>query len=95
MDIPSHLESTASLILSAFPEGIPEADYLPLLAVLYPHMADENLVEVVSLLTGHDRGVVLNDVYAAGADVGLDPDAVAAVRARLVSAGLGKWGLED
>ncbi|WP_140800158.1 DUF3349 domain-containing protein [Myxococcus xanthus] len=95
MSIPSHLVSTASLISRAFPNGITEASYLPLLAVLYPHMADEHLVEVVSQLTGLDRGVVLNDVYAAGAGVGLAPDSVAAVRARLVSAGLGKWGLED
>lgn len=95
MSIPAHLVSTADLISKAFPEGVQETDYVPLLAVLYPHMADKNLAEIVSLLTGRDRGVVLNDVYAAGAGVGLDPDAVAAVRARLVTAGLDKWSLED
>ncbi len=91
MTVPAHLVSTAALITKTFPEGVPEADYLPLLAVLYPHMADENLVEVVSLLTGRERGAVLNDVYAAGAGAGLRPDAVEAVRARLVAAGLDQW----
>jgi hypothetical protein len=95
MNIPSHLVSTASLIRRAFPEGVPDAEFLPLLAVLYPHMADRNLAEVISLLTGRERGAVLNYVYAAGAGLGLDPDAVVAVRARLVSAGLEGWILED
>lgn len=95
MNVPSHLQSTVNLINRAFPEGVPDADFLPLLAVLYAHMADENLVEVVSLLTGRGRGAVLNDVYAAGSLVGLDPDDVAAVRARLVSTGLDEWIVED
>ncbi|WP_426755275.1 hypothetical protein [Myxococcus sp. Y35] len=95
MNIPPHLMSSTNLIGRAFPDGVSEADYLPLLAVLYPHMADENLAEVVSLLTGRDRGVVLNNVYAAGAGLGLNPAAVAAVRTRLASAGLDEWALED
>ncbi|NOJ53403.1 DUF3349 domain-containing protein [Myxococcus xanthus] len=74
MNIPSHLVSTTSLISRAFPDGIPETGYLPLLAVLYPHMVDEQLVEVVGLFTGCARGVVLNDVYAAGPGLGLAPD---------------------
>ena len=94
MNIPAHLRSTANLISRAFPDGIPETGYLPLLAVLYPHMADENLAEVVSLHTGRDRGVVLNDVYAAGAGVSPAPDAVASVHARLVSTGMSQWDLE-
>ncbi|AGC41815.1 hypothetical protein MYSTI_00465 [Myxococcus stipitatus DSM 14675] len=95
MSVPAHLASTVSLIDRAYPEGVPEADYLPLLSVLYPYMADENLVEVISLLMGRDRDVVMNDVYTAGAAVGLHPDSVAAVRARLVASGLNEWTRED
>jgi len=95
MNIPSHLVNTANLISRAFPEGVSEADYMPLLAVLYPYMADENLVEVVHLLTGRDRGVALNDVYSAGSGAGVDTEAVVAIRARLVSAGLEEWLLEE
>lgn len=95
MNIPSHLVSTANLICEAFPNGLADDDYLPLLAVLYPHMSDENLAEVVILLTGRERGEVMNDVYAAGAGIGLHLDTVAAVRAQLVAVGFEEWIRED
>ncbi|OJH38635.1 DUF3349 domain-containing protein [Cystobacter ferrugineus] len=95
MVIPPHLASTVKLIRSAFSEGIPQDEYLPLLAVLYPFMADENLAEVASMLTGRDRGATLNDVYAAGAGVGFSQEAVARVKNRLEAVGLDEWSQEN
>ena len=95
MEIPAHLQSTASLINRAFPDGVQEPDYMPLLVVLYPHMSDENLATIVSLLTGRDRGIVLNDVYAAGSGINLESDVMAAVQGRLKAAGFDQWSQND
>lgn len=38
--IPAHLASTYQLIQCAFPQGINEQIYLPLLKILYEHMSD-------------------------------------------------------
>ncbi|GMU00777.1 hypothetical protein KH5H1_48970 [Corallococcus caeni] len=96
MSLPPSLESTASLVHRAFPEGVTEADYLPLLTVLYPHMSDRGLAMVVGHFVGQDYPLVLNDIYGVGGGyAAASPDAVAAVQARLVAAGLEEWIKED
>lgn len=61
-DLPKHLAKTCSMILSAFPHGISDKDYFPLLALLYDYMCDGNLAIVVSRLTKKHSGVAYNDV---------------------------------
>ncbi|RKH41265.1 DUF3349 domain-containing protein [Corallococcus sicarius] len=95
MNSPSYLVNTVALINRAFPGGLSEADYLPLLVVLYPHMSNRNLAEVVSHVTRRDYAFVLNDVYAVGGGAELDPSAVAIVRAQLVAVGLDEWSKAD
>ncbi|MBN8470265.1 DUF3349 domain-containing protein [Corallococcus exiguus] len=88
--------STVALIKRAFPEGVTEADYLPLLTVLYPHMSDRALAMVVGHFVGQDYPLVLNDIYGVGGGFKpASPDAVAAVQARLVAAGLEEWIQEE
>ena len=89
--LPSHLSSTLELLKRTFPSGLSEPEYLPLLAILYPHLADGNLATVVAEFTGKDKGIVLNDVYAAGAAKNLNPYALASVRERLIQAGFEEW----
>ncbi|WP_437644077.1 DUF3349 domain-containing protein [Sorangium sp. So ce362] len=65
MTVPDHLRDTFALLLRAFPDGVAEDEYMPLLAVLARYLCDENVVIVAAELTGKNRGIVLNDVYAA------------------------------
>ncbi|NOK36257.1 DUF3349 domain-containing protein [Corallococcus exercitus] len=96
MSLPPNLESTADLVRRAFPEGVTEADYLPLLTALYPHMSDRSLAMVVGHFVGQDYPLVLNDIYGVGGGyTSASPDAVAAVQARLVAAGLEEWLKEN
>nr|WP_128794496.1 DUF3349 domain-containing protein [Corallococcus coralloides] len=96
MDLHPSLMSTVALIKRAFPEGVTEADYLPLLTVLYPHMSDRALAMVVGHFVGQDYPLVLNDIYGVGGgSKPASPDAAASVQGRLVAAGLEEWIQEE
>jgi hypothetical protein len=58
----SHLQSTYAMLQCAFPEGVPEALYLPLLAVLSEHMSQRSLAKVIEAFTEKDYAYVYNDV---------------------------------
>ena len=93
--IPDHLQSTWELLRRAFPNDVPAEEYLPLLALLYPHMADENIAIVMSELTGRDSGSVLNDVYKAGSGSGITEAAKDSVLRKLQRAGFEEWKKEE
>ncbi|HAC62390.1 MAG TPA: DUF3349 domain-containing protein [Cyanothece sp. UBA12306] len=61
--ISPYLLSTYQLLKSAFPNGIDEQSYYPLLALLYEEMSDRNLAEVISQYTNQSYESVLNDIY--------------------------------
>lgn len=92
--IPPHLASTVALLQRAFPEGIDDASYLHVIHVLYEYMADGNLAEVMSIVTGRDVGETLNDVWRSEAD-SYSPNGLDAVFARLVAAGFIAWAEEE
>ncbi|MDN3019941.1 hypothetical protein PH210_27755 [Paenibacillus sp. BSR1-1] len=48
-EIPEHLKSTYNLLTKAFPNGVTESQYLHILGILYEHMSNRNLSEIVSL----------------------------------------------
>ncbi|WHX98036.1 hypothetical protein [Neobacillus sp. DY30] len=62
-EIPEHLKNTYSLLTRAFPNGVTESQYLHILGILYEHMSDRNLSEIVSLFTNKSSSVVKNDIY--------------------------------
>lgn len=93
--IPDHLQATLQLLQRAFPNGIGESEYIPLLAELYPHMADENLALVMAEYTQRDIGVVLNDILVAGNRMDEASSVIDLVRARLSSAGFDLWIADD
>jgi hypothetical protein len=94
--IPEHLQSTYRLLSLAFPKGIDNAQYLPVLFILYEHMCDGNLAEVIALFTGKDYGIVLNDVHRVGS-VSYNPSSmeIKNVRDLLLRHGFEKWINED
>lgn len=64
--IPAHLVTTYQMLECAFPQGIAEQEYLPLLSILYEQMSDRSLAQVIAEFTGRDYYAVLNDVYRVG-----------------------------
>ena len=89
--IAPYLLSTYKLIERAFPEGVKEEDYRPLLVLLYEQMSDRNLAEVVAHYTGKDYHIVLNDVYGVQSmDV-----PISKVKERLLACGYDDWLQEE
>ncbi|MDB9510259.1 DUF3349 domain-containing protein [Kamptonema animale CS-326] len=89
--IAPYLLSTYKLIGRAFPNGINQEDYLPLLALLYEQMSDRNLAEVIAYYTGKDYYIVLNDVYSVqSSDV-----PISKVKERLLACGYDDWLQEE
>ncbi|GJD16201.1 hypothetical protein RIVM261_011570 [Rivularia sp. IAM M-261] len=93
--IPTHLVSTYQLIKCAFPQGIEEHNYFPLLSLLYEHMSDRSLAQVIAEYTGKDYHVVLNEVYRVGEMETFSFDVTESVRKKLMNCGYEKWLSEE
>lgn len=61
-EISKHLLSTKVLIETAFPAGLTDVEYLPVLKVLYPHMSDRNLSEVIAACSKYHQTEISNDI---------------------------------
>jgi hypothetical protein len=88
------LRETAIMIQKAFPTGVPEMAYQPLLALLYEGMSFRAIAQVVAYCTGKTYPIVYNDVLGAVAlaDVnGLDAKALADVKQSLRMQGYDDW----
>lgn len=93
--VPKHLESTYRMIKAAFPNGIENTDYFPLLFLLYEHMSDRNLGEVISAITGKDVAITVNDIQKS-VSVNLPSDeARKNIRNKLLSYGFEEWTKEE
>jgi hypothetical protein len=75
----------------AYPSGVPEDDYMALLAVLGEDMSEENPAIVVAELIDGETVVVANDAAAAQSVRAPRPAARARVRSALESVG---WRLD-
>lgn len=64
MALPPHLEPVLVVLRRAYPHGLPDSDYLPLLAVLDPEFSARNLAVVVAELIDGEIAVVDNDAAA-------------------------------
>ncbi|WP_168208488.1 DUF3349 domain-containing protein [Janthinobacterium tructae] len=77
--LPPTLSGAARMLHSAYPGGMPETAYAPVLALLYEHFSDRNLSELMAAVTGKDAAAVLNDIYACASS---KPEASAIATAR-------------
>ena len=93
--IPEHLRSTHTLLTRAYPDGVPDADYFAVLALLYEHLSNRNLAEVVSLAFRRDRGIAYNDVAQCVSTDRPAPEALSRVQTRLQSVGFEAWSHEE
>jgi hypothetical protein len=60
--LPPYLTETAEMVRAAFPNGVPEEAYFPLLALLLEGMSFRTLATVGSFCTGKPYVRVYNDV---------------------------------
>ena len=93
--IPAHLVSTYQLIEYAFPQGIEEHNYFPLLSLLYEYMSDRSLAQVIAEYTGKDYYVVLNEVYRIGEMETFSSNVNDSIRNKLMDCGYEKWLSEE
>ncbi len=91
--IPAHLISTYQLLQCAFPNNIEEQEYLPLLKILYDHMSDRCLAQVMSDYTGKEDYSVLNDVYHVGGIEIFPVEFIDSVKQKLINGGYERWVL--
>lgn len=89
--IPAYLASTYQLLQCAFPYGIDEGEYLPLLTLLYEHMSDRSLAQVIADYARRDYYIVLNDVYRIGNTKANSSDIVESVKQKLINCDYEKW----
>jgi hypothetical protein len=96
--IPVHLVSTYQLLQCAFPQGIGEQEYFPLLSILYEQMSNRSLAQVIAEFTGKEYPVVLNDVYRVGAAEAFSStveEVTDSVKQKLIHCDYEKWLLES
>jgi hypothetical protein len=88
------MQSSLNMLHAAYPQGLPDGDYLPLLALLYEHFSDRNLAELVAAISDRDAHRVLNDIYCACSTHKPDASQVARVQQHLQSHGLSSLCLQ-
>jgi hypothetical protein len=77
--------------MSAFPNGIPDEDYIPLLHLLSAHMSHRNMAHLVVSTTGRDWGVAYNDALRGAAAADIPTERLNAVMNRLRQHGFDEW----
>ena len=94
--LPAVVQNVLDWVHAGYPQGVPQQDYFPLVALLARHLTDAQAAEVVEILrAGHDRSATTSqdDIRAAIEAVTNEPTGEAdvhRVEARLRGAG---WDL--
>jgi hypothetical protein len=89
--LPKHLRATYNLVQSAFPKGIPQEAYMPLLTLLGDELSDRNLAEVMACAFDVDYEHALNDIYRARSTEVPSAEAVERLKQTLLPYGYDKW----
>jgi hypothetical protein len=94
--LPPYLLSTYDLIVGAFPDGISEADYYPLLAVFATtEISPRNLGAVLQAIDGRDYSLHYYQLLHELPHRKVPRAEIDRVRARLESAGFAEWLKEE
>lgn len=92
-EVPDSLKSTVEMLSQAFPSGVASRDVLPLLRLLYDHLSDRNLVQVLQAVAKRPEEVQLNTVYEA-AQLSDEDQRIAELKDQLQRHGFNQWLLE-
>ena len=85
--LPAPLWGAARMLHSAYPDGMAETAYFPVLTLLYEHFSDRHLAQLMAHATGKDAARVVNDIHACASGKP-DTAAVEAVKHLLEQHGL-------
>jgi uncharacterized protein DUF3349 len=96
--VPYYLQDTYEMLKCAYPGGINEEDYIPVLAVLHPHMSNRTLARVLAALTDRDYIYALNETM--GFQVGdplypFEASDIDRVKEKLMPCGFEEWVNKD
>ena len=91
----SFLQTTEELLKKAFPNGMEDDLYFPLLNILEPELSDRNLATVISNFSGKEYHIVLNDIYKVKAQSFENDLVLDIVQSLLDVAGFQQWLEED
>lgn len=87
MKLPVHLQPMLAMLRHAYPHGLPDCDYIPLLVVLQEYLSARNLAAVVAELVDGETVVIENDAAAALSQRRPEPGDVKRVRDFLEKSG--------
>jgi hypothetical protein len=96
--LPPHLRGTYQMIVAAFPNGVREEDYIPLITLLSANMSFRALATVMAHLSGKDYAQCYSDVLGATESPhGAEPASPDRARMRecLVLCGFDDWLTEE
>ena len=79
------------MVQCAFPEGLSDSLYWPLMILLYEGLCHENLATFMSHAFGQRFWVAANDALLAGSSARPEPPNLEAVRQRLLACGYADW----
>jgi hypothetical protein len=91
MKVPDELRKTHEMLKCAFPNGISDNDYLPLIAVLYEHMSHRQLAHIIGILVNTDYALILTDVYSVVSTAIPSESQVERIREQLIPCGYQEW----
>jgi hypothetical protein len=89
--IPDYLQDIHFLLKCAFPNGISDEEYWPVLSLLHQVMSFRTIAKVLSVLSNKHRTEVFNDASGYGLDPPPPLEDVERVRQKLNACGYEDW----
>jgi hypothetical protein len=89
--VPDYLMDIYGLLKCAYPEGIPETEYWPVMSLLHPIMSHWCIADVLPELTEKDHSLVYLDASGFGMDPPPSPEDAAKVKHKLDACGYEEW----
>ena len=97
-DLPDYFKSSYEMVRAAFPEGINDDNYYPLLFLLSEGMGQRGLARFMAALTGNPISRVYNDVLGVQSPVPAykpAPERIEELKRRLQAHGYDEWVAEE
>ena len=95
-NVPKHMHSTYMLLRSAYPKGIPDHDYFPLMAIMADTgMSNRSIAEAMGLYFGKEYSEFLHDVAHVLPNTEMHEGEKRRILRRLQPHGFEQWAKED